>query len=80
VLSTLRRAYDLDYRCVVLKDTCYDADAEVHNVTGDVGWENEGRESFIHHAGFALEHAAAGDWPLPTRLLPPATYDSSRKI
>jgi nicotinamidase-related amidase len=31
-LSTLRRASDLDYRCVVLKDACFDADAEVHRV------------------------------------------------
>lgn len=29
-LSTLRRASDLDYRCVVLKDACFDADTEVH--------------------------------------------------
>lgn len=31
-LSTLRRAFDLDYQCVVLKDACFDADAEVHRV------------------------------------------------
>ncbi|MGD0226896.1 MAG: cysteine hydrolase [Terriglobia bacterium] len=31
-LSTLRRASDLDYRCVVLKDACFDADPEVHRV------------------------------------------------
>jgi nicotinamidase-related amidase len=31
-LSTLRRAYDLDYHCVVLKDACIDADPEVHRV------------------------------------------------
>jgi nicotinamidase-related amidase len=31
-LSTVRRASDLDYRCVVLKDACYDADEEVHRV------------------------------------------------
>jgi nicotinamidase-related amidase len=31
-LSTLRRASDLDYRCVVLKDACADADPEVHRV------------------------------------------------
>jgi nicotinamidase-related amidase len=31
-LSTLRRAFDLDYNCVVLKDACFDADAEVHRV------------------------------------------------
>jgi len=32
VLSTLRRAFDLDFRCVVLKDACFDADPEVHRV------------------------------------------------
>ena len=31
-LSTLRRAFDLDFRCVVLKDACFDADQEVHRV------------------------------------------------
>jgi nicotinamidase-related amidase len=31
-LSTLRRAYDLDFRSVVLKDACFDADPEVHRV------------------------------------------------
>lgn len=37
VLSTIRRAFDLDYRCVILKDACYDADPEVHQVlTGKV--------------------------------------------
>ncbi len=29
-LSTLRRAADLDFRCVVLKDACFDPDPEVH--------------------------------------------------
>jgi nicotinamidase-related amidase len=32
VLSTLRRAFDLDFRSVVLKDACFDADQEVHGV------------------------------------------------
>ena len=31
-LSTLRRAFDLDFRCVVLKDACFDAGQEVHRV------------------------------------------------
>jgi nicotinamidase-related amidase len=31
-LSTLRRAFDLDFRCIVLKDACFDADPEVHRV------------------------------------------------
>jgi nicotinamidase-related amidase len=31
-LSTLRRASDLDYRCVVIKDACFDPDPEVHRV------------------------------------------------
>jgi nicotinamidase-related amidase len=32
VLSTLRRAFDLDFRCTVLKDGCFDSDSEVHRV------------------------------------------------
>jgi nicotinamidase-related amidase len=32
VLSTLRRAYDPDYYCAVLRDACFDADPEVHRV------------------------------------------------
>jgi isochorismate hydrolase len=32
VLSTLRRAFDLDFRSVVFKDACFDADQEVHRV------------------------------------------------
>jgi nicotinamidase-related amidase len=32
VLSTLRRAFDLDFRCTVLKDACFDRDPEVHRV------------------------------------------------
>lgn len=36
-LSTLRRAFDLDFRCTVLKDACFDADEEVHRVlTGKI--------------------------------------------
>jgi nicotinamidase-related amidase len=31
VLSTLRYAADLDYRCIVIKDCCGDRDPEVHN-------------------------------------------------
>lgn len=37
VLSTLRVAADLDYRCVVVADACADADTEVHDcLTGKV--------------------------------------------
>jgi nicotinamidase-related amidase len=32
VLSTLSRAFDLDFRSVVLKDACFDVDQEVHRV------------------------------------------------
>lgn len=32
VLSTLRRAFDLDYKCFVIKDACMDRDPEVHRV------------------------------------------------
>jgi nicotinamidase-related amidase len=31
-LSTIRRAFDLDFRCTILKDACFDADLEVHRV------------------------------------------------
>jgi nicotinamidase-related amidase len=32
VLSTLRRAFDLDFTCTVVKDACHDGDPEVHRV------------------------------------------------
>ena len=32
VLSTLRQAFDLDYKSIVIKDACADGDAEVHRV------------------------------------------------
>jgi nicotinamidase-related amidase len=32
VLSTVRQASDLDFRCVVIKDCCFDGDDEVHRV------------------------------------------------
>jgi nicotinamidase-related amidase len=32
VLSTLRRAFDLDFRSIVIKDACFDPDTEVHRV------------------------------------------------
>jgi nicotinamidase-related amidase len=32
VLSTLRQASDLDFRCTVIKDCCFDGDEEVHRV------------------------------------------------
>jgi nicotinamidase-related amidase len=32
VLSTLRAASDLDFRCVVVKDACFDRDTEVHRL------------------------------------------------
>lgn len=32
VLSTLRRAFDLDFSCTVVADACYDGDEEVHRV------------------------------------------------
>ena len=35
VLSTLRQAADLDYRLTVLRDSCADADPEVHRVLLD---------------------------------------------
>ena len=32
VLSTIRRAFDLDFHCIILKDACFDGDPEVHRV------------------------------------------------
>jgi len=32
VLSTLRRAFDLDFQSFVIKDACFDPDAEVHRI------------------------------------------------
>ena len=32
VLSTIRRAFDLDFKCIILKDACFDGDEEVHRV------------------------------------------------
>jgi nicotinamidase-related amidase len=32
VLSTVRAASDLDFKCIVIKDACFDGDAEVHRV------------------------------------------------
>ena len=32
VLSTLRQAFDLDYKCNIIKDACFDGDEEVHRV------------------------------------------------
>lgn len=32
VLSTLRQAFDLDFKCAVIKDACFDPDDEVHRV------------------------------------------------
>lgn len=32
VLSTLRRAYDLDFTCAVIENACFDPDEEVHRV------------------------------------------------
>jgi nicotinamidase-related amidase len=40
-LSTLRRAFDLDYGCVVLKDACFDPDPEVHRVLTEKIFPNQ---------------------------------------
>lgn len=40
-LSTLRRAYDLDYRCTVIKDACTDRDEEVHRVLTEKVFPNQ---------------------------------------
>lgn len=41
VLSTLRRAFDMDYRCTVIKDACFDADPEVHRLLTDKVFANQ---------------------------------------
>ena len=35
-LTTIRQAFDLDYKCVVLKDCCMDSKEEVHRILIDV--------------------------------------------
>jgi nicotinamidase-related amidase len=35
VLSTVRQASDLDFRCIVVQDCCFDADEEVHRVLAE---------------------------------------------
>ncbi len=40
-LSTLRRAFDLDFRCTVLKDACFDPDPEVHRVLTEKVFPNQ---------------------------------------
>ena len=40
-LSTLRRAFDLDYQCVVLKDACCDGDPEIHRVLTEKTFVNQ---------------------------------------
>jgi nicotinamidase-related amidase len=35
VLSTLRQAADLDFRCIVVQDCCFDSDEEVHRVLAE---------------------------------------------
>ena len=42
-LSTLRRAADLDFRCVVLQDACFDADLEVHRVLTEKIFPNQAK-------------------------------------
>jgi nicotinamidase-related amidase len=42
VLSTIRRAFDMNYRCVVLKDACADRDEEVHRVLTEKVFARQG--------------------------------------
>ena len=55
VLSTIRRAFDLDYRCVVLKDACFDPDSEVHRVLTEKVFPGQGTvlnvDTFISEQG-----------------------------
>jgi nicotinamidase-related amidase len=56
-LSTLRRAFDLDYQCVVVKDACFDPDAEVHRVLTEKVFPRQARvltvDEFIAGTGGA---------------------------
>ena len=42
VLSTIRQASDMDFRCVVIKDCCFDADEEVHRVLTEKVFARQG--------------------------------------
>ena len=54
-LPTLRRAADLDFRCVVLKDACFDPDEEVHRVLTEKVFPSQARvltaDAFIAEQG-----------------------------
>jgi nicotinamidase-related amidase len=54
-LSTIRRAFDLDYKCTVIKDACFDPDAEVHRVLTEKVFPNQGTvltaEAFVAEQG-----------------------------
>jgi nicotinamidase-related amidase len=56
-LSTLRRAFDLDYQCVVVKDACFDPDAVVHRVLTEKVFPRQARvltvDEFIAGTGGA---------------------------
>lgn len=43
VLSTVRRAFDLDYRLTVVKDACIDRDAEVHRILTEKVFPAQGK-------------------------------------
>lgn len=43
VLSTVRRAFDLDYRLTVVKDACIDRDPEVHRVLTEKVFPSQGK-------------------------------------
>ena len=47
VLSTIRRASDLDYRCIVLEDACYDHDEEVHRVLTQKVFSKQGEVTTV---------------------------------
>jgi nicotinamidase-related amidase len=42
VLSTIRQASDLDFRCIIVKDCCFDADEEVHRVLTEKVFTRQG--------------------------------------
>ena len=48
-LSTLRHAFDLDFKCFVLKDACFDADLEIHRVLTEKVFVNQATVSTVDH-------------------------------
>lgn len=57
VLSTVRHAFDADYRIVVVEDCCADADEEVHRVLMQ---KVIGRQASVIEASELIDHVSRG--------------------